>query len=442
VPDSQRPDSQRPDSQRPDSQPSDTRPDSKPSLLRRPAIRWAVPGAVVAIALGAAAFSAVTTGASPTLPPRSAAELLVDVQNASLTGLSGTVVQDAALGLPELPVQMGGQGSSDFTALVSGTHTLRVWYAGEDQQRVALLGTLGESDVVRNGSDVWTWASDSNTATHYQVPAGAGDKALAEHPDSSAAAMTPQQAADAALAAIDPTTTVTTDGTADVAGRSAYELVLGPKDTASLVGQVRIAIDAEQHIPLRVQVFAKDAPTPAFQVGFTQVTFEVPAAENFQFSPPPGATVTESTLGSRDAETAPGANAPGQSATPQTAPETAPQTARPAGAAEPTIVGTGWTSVLVAKMPTTGTAPAATTPDTTSPDSSAPETTGSAPGGLTARGSAADLSAILGSLPAVSGDWGSGRLLQSALFSVLITDDGRIIAGAVAPDLLYQAAAQ
>jgi hypothetical protein len=134
--------------------------------------------------------------------------------------------------------------------------------------------------------------------------------------------------------------------------------------------------------------------------------------------------VTESTLGSQA-----GAAAPDQPAV--------PKAARPAGAAEPTIVGTGWTSVLVAKVPTT-----ATTPDTTAPDSSAPPTTGTAPGGPAARGSAADLNAILGSLPAVSGDWGSGRLLQSALFSVLITDDGRIIAGAVAPDLLYTAAAQ
>jgi outer membrane lipoprotein-sorting protein len=401
------------------------RSDAKTPLIHRPAIRWAVPGAVVAIALGAAAISSVTADTTPTLPPRSAAELLVDVQSASLTALSGTVVQDAALGLPELPVQIGGQGSSSFSALVSGTHTLRVWYAGEDQQRVAVQGTLEESDVVRNGSDVWTWASDSNTATHYQLPAGAADKALAEHPDSSAAAMTPQQAAEAALAAIDPTTTVTTDGTATVAGRSAYELVLGPKDTASLVGQVRIAIDAEQHIPLRVQVYAKDPQTPAFQVGFSDVSFDVPDAANFQFSPRPGATVTESTLGNRANVAAPGAT--DQSAAPELTPS--------AGAEEPTIVGTGWTSVLVAKVPT-----AATTPDTTAPDSSAPPTTGTTPGGPAARGSAADLNAILGSLPAVSGDWGSGRLLQSALFSVLITDDGRIIAGAVAPEKLYEAA--
>jgi outer membrane lipoprotein-sorting protein len=398
--------------------------DAKTSLIHRPAIRWAVPGAVVAIALGAAAISAVTADPSPPLPPRSAAELLVDVQNASLTWLSGTVVQDAALGLPELPVQVGGQGSSSFTALVSGTHKLGVWYAGQDQQRVALQGTLGESDVVRNGSDVWTWASDSNTATHYQLPAGAGDKALAEHPDSSAAAMTPQQAADAALAAIDPTTTVTTDGTAEIAGRSAYELVLEPKDDRSLIGQVRIAIDAEQHIPLRVQVFAKGAPTPAFQVGFSRVSFDAPEAANFQFSPPPGATVTESTLGSQA-----GTAAPDQ--------PVVPKAARPAGAAEPTTVGTGWTSVLVAKVPSNE-----ASPDAVAPGTSAPMTDGSAPDEPTSRGSAADLGAILGALPAVSGEWGSGRLLQSALFSVLITDDGRIIAGAVAPEKLYEAAAQ
>ncbi|MBM0236720.1 hypothetical protein JNW88_05375 [Micromonospora sp. ATA32] len=40
----------------------------------------------------------------------------------------------------------------------------------------------------------------------------------------------------------------------------------------------------------------------------------------------------------------------------------------------------------------------------------------------------------------VSGDWGSGRLLTGKLFSVLLTDDGRLLAGAVTPERLYQAA--
>ena len=53
-----------------------------------------------------------------------------------------------------------------------------------------------------------------------------------------------------------------------------------------------------------------------------------------------------------------------------------------------------------------------------------------------------NLQSIVGSLPTVTGDWGSGHLLQSALVSVLITDDGRVLAGAVAPEQLYTAAAQ
>ncbi len=104
--------------------------------------------------------------------------------------------------------------------------------------------------------------------------------------------LTPQQAAEQALAAIDPTTAVSTDGTRTVAGRDAYELVLAPKDTRSLVGQVRLAVDAETSVPLRVQLFGRaSADGPAFSVGFTKISFEVPGDDQFRFSPPPGATV-------------------------------------------------------------------------------------------------------------------------------------------------------
>ncbi len=392
------------------------------ALMTRSTWRWAVPGAVVAIALGAVAVTSATAGAPPELPPRTAAELLVDVQTAQVAGFSGTIVQTADLGLPDLPVQVGGRGSADFTSLVSGTHTLRVWYAGPDRQRLALLGTFGESDLVRNGTDAWSWSSDDNTATHYQLPPStAHDDADLPGPE---AAMTPQEAADAALAAIDPSTTVTTDGTAEVAGRAAYELVLSPKDTASLVGQVRIAVDAEQHLPLRVQVLAHGSTDPAFEVGFSQLSFDVPGDEQFQFTPPPGATVTESTLGQ---------DHPQDTDQPPTAP--AEPTAPDRPTAEPTVVGTGWTSVLVAQLPADGPSATDGTGATGAPDDT------SAPGD--AGGSAgSSLDAVLNSLPTVSGDWGSGRLLQSALFSVLITDDGRVLAGAVPPELLYQAAAR
>ena len=180
-------------------------------ILRRPLSRWLVPAAVaVAVLGGSAAIRLVAASAAdPDLPPRSAAQLLVDLQTARLDGLSGTVVARADLGLPALPAITGRGGRADLTSLLSGTHTLRVWYAGPSSARVALLSPLGESDVITNGRDVWVWSSRENTATHRTLPAHEEANAPL---DPGALPFTPQQAADAALAAIDPSTVVTRHG--------------------------------------------------------------------------------------------------------------------------------------------------------------------------------------------------------------------------------------
>ena len=117
------------------------------------------------------------------LPPRSAAQLLVDVQTARLEGVSGTVVERADLGLIALPPGIGGgaAGSSgiDLASLISGSNAMRVWYSGKDKARVALIRSNGESDIVHNGTDTWLWNSRDNTATHYQE----SDKDARPHPE-------------------------------------------------------------------------------------------------------------------------------------------------------------------------------------------------------------------------------------------------------------------
>jgi|SoiMethySBSTD1v2_1073268.scaffolds.fasta_scaffold545684_2 outer membrane lipoprotein-sorting protein len=373
---------------------------------RRPALRWLVPlVAVIGVTTAGSVAAAITASARDSLPPRSAAQLLVDVQKAQLNdGLSGTIVQSASLGLPSLPGLAGDQ-SSNFSSLVSGSHTLRVWYAGPQRARVALIGQLGESDIVRNGSDVWIWSSHDNTARHLTVPAGAGDSELKSKVTSSDEAMTPQQAADTALKAITPTTRVSTDATAVVAGRSAYQLVLEPRDPATLIGTVTIAIDGDTHVPIRVQVFARGATSPAFETGFTSFNPSTPPSSVFDFNPPPGATVTDGIGGSGTDRAGSGTF---ESSTKNSKPE---------------IVGKGWTSIIKADLPTTS--------DTSSNASSEP-------GSSNPLGS---LDAVVKSLPTVSGTWGSGHLLRGTLFSVLITDNGQVVAGAVAPDRLYAALA-
>src|ERR671920_2024705 len=106
----------------------------KVSVFRsRPALRWLVPSAAAVLVIGGgAAAGTIVASADPSLPERSAAQLLVDVQNAQVDGFSGTVVQTADLGLPALP-SMGGADGGQLTSLLSGSHTIRVWYAGEDK---------------------------------------------------------------------------------------------------------------------------------------------------------------------------------------------------------------------------------------------------------------------------------------------------------------------
>jgi outer membrane lipoprotein-sorting protein len=365
--------------------------------------RWLVPGVVAGAVALAAVGVTLSASATPSLPPKSPAQLLVALQSANVSGLSGTVVQTSALGLPSLPVPSGGQGSSDLTSLVSGSHTIRIWYAGPQRVRMALLGTLGESDVIRNGRDVWLWNSDRNTATHVALPAQQAKPSPGDLPGN--LPKTPQEAADAVLKLLGPTTDVATNGTETVAGRSAYGLVLSPKDSRSLIGSVRVAVDAERSVPLRVQVLPKNSSTPAFAVGFTQVSFATPDQREFQFSPPPGAKVTEQSTNGRqpNGEPRPGSN-PG-----------------PAGTS-PRTVGTGWTTVAVARVPADLLGAASGRGGSASNDN----------GGV-------NLGAILASLPRVSGAWGSGRLLTGNGFSMVITDDGRLAVGAVGPDLLYAA---
>jgi outer membrane lipoprotein-sorting protein len=353
----------------------------------------------VLLGAGGSAVGVISATARDGLPQRSASQLLVDVQKARLDGLSGTIVQNAELGLPSLP-GVGGGGSSDLTSLVSGSHTLRLWYAGPNKVRLALQGSLGESDVVRSGADLWTWSSTQKSATHRNVPVSNADtpQSLA-----SMSPVTPQQAAETALKAISPTTRVSTDGTAVVAGRSAYELLLTPRDTRSLVASVRIALDGKTHIPLRVQVFAANVSKPAFEVGFTSFDPTKPESSVFRFNPPPGTKVTQGD---------PVRPSDPSKAGPRTGSDKRSRSLSMLGAAEPKVVGKAWTSVLVAKLP-------------------ADEAQGK-PG-------TGSMSSMLRMLPEVSGSWGSGHLLKGSLFSVLLTDDGRVAVGAVPPSMLYQA---
>ena len=81
---------------------------------RRGLPRLLVPLLVAAVVAGGVAFATASRSdsATPTLPARTAEQLLTEVGQARVAGLSGTVVQTARLGLPSLPGQEKGKTDS------------------------------------------------------------------------------------------------------------------------------------------------------------------------------------------------------------------------------------------------------------------------------------------------------------------------------------------
>jgi outer membrane lipoprotein-sorting protein len=352
-------------------------------LARSRALRWLAPVGVAGVAALAATGAFSASASSGDLPATTPAALIAAVQTSGVEGFSGTLVSHLSLGLPDLPAVGSSDEPSSFASLLSGSHTMQLWYGGLGKQRVALLGATDETDLFRNGTDVWQWSSADQVAVHSTLPAGARTPAPVPSATSS---LTPADLASGALQALDPTTQVSIDDNHTVADRSAYELVLTPRTTATKVGSVHISVDGQTKIPLGVQVYARNASSPAVDVAFTSIRFGPQAERNFIFSPPPNATVHEAGSSHRAAE--PRA-ATGSHAKPRTA-------------------GSGWTTVVALD-----------------------------PG----KAAVAKLLGPVGkTLTPVSGAWGTGRLLESALVSVLVTTDGRLFAGAVDPDDLYAAA--
>ncbi|MBT2503536.1 outer membrane lipoprotein carrier protein LolA [Curtobacterium sp. ISL-83] len=347
-----------------------------------------VAGAVAAPMMANAANTPIA-GNHPT-----AAQVIASVAKSSDAQYSGKLEQTSALGLPQLPSGSGGssaEGSAaDTLSLLTSSHTARLYVDGPDKQRVQLTQQLAEQDVVRNGTTVWTWDSKKRAATHVTLPkdtAGSGTDA--------AGTATPAQLADRAIAAITPSTQVSTPSEVQVAGHDAWQITLTPKSSDTLVGSVRIAVDQQTGLPLRATITAKGQQDPAFSVGFSSLDYGAPAARLFDFTPPSGAKVTTKDLSDAAARDHAHGARHGDAV-------------RPGQGVDPTVHGTGWDTI--AELPA---------------------------GTVDSSKLGKDGSGLLDQLTtAVAG----GRAVQTSLVSVYLTDDGRVLAGAVPVSALVAAA--
>ncbi|WP_089099517.1 LolA family protein [Streptomyces hyaluromycini] len=387
---------------------------------RRKAARYVVPVAVVGVAAATIGLvPALADSGDPNLPKITAQELIDKIAKSDVQQLSGTVKVSTDLGLPDLgglessllsgATQGSGDGSSadptsKLTELASGTHTLRVAADGPEKQKVSVLESGAEYSLIHNGTDVWGYDSKSNEVYH----STAADSGKAEQHETPA---TPKDFADEVLKSVDDTTSVTVDGTAQVAGRDAYRLVIKPKQSGTTVGAISIAVDAKTGTPLKFTLTPSSGGAAVVDAGYTQVSFAKPAASTFDFTPPKGAKVTEGDKAGKDSKTDGSDKGGKASETPGHG------SAKGLDKSGFDVLGKDWNSIAVLD---TG--------------SKAGLPTGSASGG-------GDLSGFLGSLgDPVSGKFGKGTVFSTRLINALITDNGKVYVGAVDKAALLKAA--
>ncbi|MDF9814971.1 outer membrane lipoprotein-sorting protein [Streptomyces sp. SPB162] len=401
---------------------------------RRKAMRYAVPVAVAGVAAATISLvPALADSGNPDLPKITAEQLLTKVAASDTQTISGSVKITTDLGLPSFlggvtggGSLFGGAGGDDsgkgrkgsgsaadpkaqLTQLLAGSHTLHVAADGPDRQRVSIVEKAAEYSLIHNGDQVWAYDSASNQAYHSTLPKSGG-KAGTDHakqlPEDFPS--TPRAAAQQALKAAGPNTSVSVDGTAKVAGRSAYQLLVQPKGGDSTVGTIRVAVDASTGVPLKFTLTPRTGGKAAIDIGFTKVDFGKPDAGTFRFTPPKGTKVTEDKAGEAALNDKADHNG----------------TSGLEGLQGLNILGADWNSIAEIKVPKGA-------------------LSGSDSGSSSERRGRNDknVQGLIDSFGKhVTGKFGSGTVFSTRLVNALITDNGTVYVGAVNQDALLKAA--
>ncbi|MPY97322.1 MAG: outer membrane lipoprotein carrier protein LolA [Actinophytocola sp.] len=340
----------------------------------------------------------------PELPELSATELVESALTAKAPAFEGTVEVTNDLGLPSLPA-LPGLG-------LANAESARIYHDGDDGARLSVQRGSTEFTAVTGPDGTWTYDSESNTATKY--PGVDPTETVPRHGGLS----DPARAATEIIDVLSDSSTVTIDGTARVADRDAYELVLTPKPSErTLLREVTVAIDAATKLPLRFEVMPNGSPEPVVSAGFTEFDVTAQPDELFAFTPPRDADVT--------------------TADPDKARKALPKHADPSQALDDvgealggslSVTGSGWDTVLTGAVPEEAFAEAAERLNELGGPDGPPETT------------ALDVLNQFGERFSEGGV--SGTEFTTHAGTGVVTDDGRFAVGAVPRQVLIEALEQ
>ncbi len=371
--------------------------------------RW-LPAVISPVVIGAVAAFPIQASAVD-LPDLSPEQLMVMMQDAKPIEFTGVVLKTTNLGLPALelssmlseeevermrektpeefadfvPEVAASQELAKAMELITGEHRVRI-FVGETGMRAQILDRMSQRDLIVNQEAVWTYDSREQVATYASIDQSKveDNKLIAIRQMEWYAAeigidlTNPQAVADYVMSQIGDSSEVTVGVDHYKAGRTAYELIVKPNSSVSLVDSVVLSIDSETAVPLAATVYSVEQTEPAIQVGFESISFTDQDENLFTFTAPAGTEVTN-----LDEMQVPEYEAPEK---------------QPIEGEKPQMVGEDWDSVVV--MPA---------------------------GDVSVLAEIQDNQLLSSLLKPVAG----GVAFETPLVKVLITNDGRIFAGAV-----------
>lgn len=289
--------------------------------------RWIPAVLAPVLVAGSVLGFSVQANAAIDLPDKSASQILQMVNTNPDIAFSGRVVKKAGMGLPpmniipdisqsmvdqmaeKMPKEMGdflpkasAQGELALALeFFAGVHKANIYVDGVEKSRLQILDQLSERDFIRNGNELWAYYAGKALAQHTTI-----DGREVENAEEIATTLfnlnkgklpfdytSPAAVADYILKDAAKYSDISVASDIKVAGRGAYQITITPKGGQSLVASATIAIDAATGLPLAARVMAVGQSTPAFEVAFETITFETPAASNFDFTPPVGTRIVE-----------------------------------------------------------------------------------------------------------------------------------------------------
>ena len=295
--------------------------------MSRKSLRWIPALLAPALVAGSVFGFSVQATAATDLPNKSAAQILQLINTNPDIAFSGRIVKKAALGLPPMNIvpkvsesmveQMKKQMPEEMADFIpkasaqgeialaleffAGTHIANIYVDGPTKARLQVLDMLSERNYIRNGNDLWAYDASTAIAQHSVIDESqvneAQGKALELFNTNSSKlpfdVTSPAAIADYLLAQADVDSVITVGADAKVAGRGVYQLTITPRSNQTLVQSATLSIDAATGLPLAARIVAVGSTSPAFEVTFETISFDTPAASNFDFTPPAGASVIE-----------------------------------------------------------------------------------------------------------------------------------------------------